>query len=221
MCATDLKDSILIDAAQLAVICTSTSQQSVTAKLRARLDVLLPFLSHIAEGNGRPHAELLSLLQSFRTWKATDPRDKVYALLGISSDGSEAKRLEPDYSLSVEALYQRVAVYMIDRYQSLEILAFVLPMVMGTDDARRRCSLPELMRKFKPPKPMVLRLPSWCPDWRVSAAISTPTTDGSSRSAAQRNPRLSVPDDDNLLSVRGACIGAIWVDIPKRRGLQT
>lgn len=213
MCATDLEDSTLIDAGQLARICTATSQQSVHARLKTKLHVLLPFLSHIAEGSGRPHAELLSLLQSFRTWKATDPRDKVYALLGISSDGSEAKSLEPDYNLSLETVYQRVAVYMIDRYQSLEILSFILPTIFD-HDARRRSSFPELMRKFRPPKPPVLRLPSWCPDWRVAAAISSPATVRSSRSTPEPNPSLSLPDDDNMLSVRGTCIGVIGSIFP-------
>jgi len=213
MCATDLEDSTLIDAAQLAKICMSTGRQPAVAKLRATLDNLLPFLSHIAEGSDRPHAELLSLLQSFRSWKATDPRDKVYALLGISSDGPEAKQLGPDYGLSVEALYQRVAVYMIDRYQSLDILSLVLPIVIDHDE-RRRNSFPELMRRFRPPKAQGLRLPSWCPDWRVVAAGTTAIAVGSSRPVAEPVQSLSMPDNDNILSVRGARIGIIGSMFP-------
>ncbi|KAH7385119.1 heterokaryon incompatibility protein-domain-containing protein, partial [Cadophora sp. MPI-SDFR-AT-0126] len=49
----------------------------------------------------RPGTMPLSLLiEMFRSWEATDPRDKVYALLGLSADASNASNLRPDYTLS-------------------------------------------------------------------------------------------------------------------------
>lgn len=43
---------------------------------------------------------LIELVESFRTWDATNPIDKVYALLGLSSDASNVPELRPDYTIS-------------------------------------------------------------------------------------------------------------------------
>jgi Heterokaryon incompatibility protein (HET) len=45
--------------------------------------------------NRRP--DLKTILDKFRSSDATDPRDKIYALLGISSDACDVDRLVPDY----------------------------------------------------------------------------------------------------------------------------
>jgi hypothetical protein len=42
--------------------------------------------------------DLYNLLLKFSESEATDPRDKVYALLGISSDASDTDNLRPDYT---------------------------------------------------------------------------------------------------------------------------
>ncbi|KAH9215261.1 heterokaryon incompatibility protein-domain-containing protein, partial [Leptodontidium sp. 2 PMI_412] len=50
------------------------------------------------------------LIEMFRSWEATDPRDKVYALLGLSSDARNANNpsLRPDYTLSQSQIAQKV-----------------------------------------------------------------------------------------------------------------
>ncbi|KAL5317017.1 hypothetical protein ACEPPN_016070 [Leptodophora sp. 'Broadleaf-Isolate-01'] len=50
------------------------------------------------------------LIEMFRSWEATDPRDKVYALLGLSSDARNANSpsLRPDYTLSQSQIAQKV-----------------------------------------------------------------------------------------------------------------
>ncbi|KAG4435479.1 hypothetical protein IFR05_009051 [Cadophora sp. M221] len=48
------------------------------------------------------------LIEMFRSWEATDPRDKVYALLGLSSDARNAPSLRPDYKLSQSQIAQKV-----------------------------------------------------------------------------------------------------------------
>jgi hypothetical protein len=42
--------------------------------------------------------DLYNLLLKFRESRASDPRDKVYALLGISSDARNTDSLRPDYT---------------------------------------------------------------------------------------------------------------------------
>jgi hypothetical protein len=41
----------------------------------------------------------------FHTRQASDPRDKVYALLGMSSDDPIKASLRPDYKISWEKLF--------------------------------------------------------------------------------------------------------------------
>ncbi|OAL54541.1 HET-domain-containing protein, partial [Pyrenochaeta sp. DS3sAY3a] len=50
--------------------------------------------------------ELYTLLLKFRKSQATDPRDAIFALLGISSNASNATILIPDYEKSVEEVIQ-------------------------------------------------------------------------------------------------------------------
>ena len=67
------------------------------------LSAFLEIVSFETQGHGRP--ELLALLHKFRTWEATGPRDKVYALLGLSNISD----LRPDYTVSTSLAYKRLA----------------------------------------------------------------------------------------------------------------
>lgn len=58
--------------------------------------------------NARP---LIELIESFRTWEATKPLDKIYALLGLSSDASAVPDLQPDYTIPPNVLAQRVVKF--------------------------------------------------------------------------------------------------------------
>ncbi len=57
---------------------------------------------------------LLYLLPSLRRFMATDPRDKVFALYGISSDAVELG-LRPDYRKSCAEVYTNVAEALLRR----------------------------------------------------------------------------------------------------------
>lgn len=65
-------------------------------------------------------AELLPLLRQFSGRGATDDRDKVYALLGLSRD---PQAVTPNYSLDVPAVFTHTALSIIDGECSLAILA--------------------------------------------------------------------------------------------------
>jgi hypothetical protein len=83
---------------------------------------------------------LLNLLRKFRDRRASDPRDKVYALVNLASV-LRWERLKPDYSLSEIEVFRQATHYCIYETQSLS--------VFNTD----------LGRKFRND------LPSWVPDW--------------------------------------------------------
>ncbi|KAK4160289.1 heterokaryon incompatibility protein-domain-containing protein [Cladorrhinum sp. PSN259] len=52
-------------------------------------------------------APLSELIDLYKTFEATDPRDKIYALMGMSSDNPSAAGLVPDYTICFEELIQR------------------------------------------------------------------------------------------------------------------
>jgi ankyrin repeat protein len=60
----------------------------------------------------RPLAELIDM---FHTRHASDPRDKVYALLGMSLDDPSKATLQPDYTISWEQLFQKLVKYVLGK----------------------------------------------------------------------------------------------------------
>ena len=104
-----------------------------------------PFLlidgRHKRRDNSFPYSrKLLTLLRRRRRCEATDPRDKVYALLNVASD-KERIAMFPDYAATREETYIRVARAIIKSDETLELLHCV-----GADRLDRD-------------------LPSWVPDW--------------------------------------------------------
>lgn len=85
---------------------------------------------------GKP--PLLSLLRKFRSRNATDPRDKVYALLGLSKTS-----IVPNYESSTSRVYAETVKDSIKTNNSLSVLAV------------------DQGRKFRGD------LPSWVPDWEA------------------------------------------------------
>lgn len=118
---------------------------------------------------------LLELLMAGRHFEATDPRDKVYAVLGMARvpmqagielqasplhdmvsapnlSASTSSQVTPhfpvDYSRSISEVYQDTVKYFINRDRNLDILTLLL-----TTRHPHGLSSPDL--------------PSWVPDWRV------------------------------------------------------
>ncbi|OJD17352.1 hypothetical protein AJ78_02537 [Emergomyces pasteurianus Ep9510] len=101
---------------------------------------------------------LRTLLRHFRASKALDPRDKVYALLGLvcgksSSTGitglhpnPQPKRIIADYTKPIEHVYRETAAYIIMEEQNLKLLTNEYP-----PNSRERQDMP-----------------SWVPDWSAN-----------------------------------------------------
>lgn len=79
------------------------------AGVQARFDILPGLLR--AQSRWL-ESSLLTLLQNFGRSKATDPRDIVYALLGLSRDTTSSDLLRPDYQLSVEEVTQGTVTHL-------------------------------------------------------------------------------------------------------------
>ncbi|RYN46187.1 hypothetical protein AA0118_g12621 [Alternaria tenuissima] len=94
--------------------------------------------NHNADANS---IGLLDLLTQFRDRKASDPRDKVYALLSMTHTPEGRAPLTPDYSLSEKKVFLHATLESIYTTKSLSVFST------------------ELGRKFRSD------LPSWVPDW--------------------------------------------------------
>ncbi len=97
-------------------------------------------------GNRLP---LSDLLFSCSTLQASDPRDKIFALQGISSDGSDPS-LVPGYQLVYQQVYQNTARYLLLHQQ----LDNILPLA---GIGRSTCFQDS---------------PSWVPDWNEGSVNS-------------------------------------------------
>ncbi|KAF2677855.1 HET-domain-containing protein [Lentithecium fluviatile CBS 122367] len=106
-------------------------------ELEPRIEIVNGMMNNITQS---PMATL-----SLRTCysKCTEPRDRVYALMGITTD---EVTLKPDYSWSVGEVYKDVALQHLKQLENLELLS--------------SCS-----KRTEPNEKE--GLPTWAPDWRI------------------------------------------------------
>jgi hypothetical protein len=91
---------------------------------------------------------LITILRRFRNRKATDPRDKVYALLSLVEENNDRPPLLPDYRLNDAEVYIRASLESIYSSGSLSVLSV------------------DVARKYRQD------LPSWVPDWDAPGDFS-------------------------------------------------
>jgi len=127
--------------------------------------MVLPYLSvqrlqerRASSGLGHTNdaQELLELLNSSRFRAASDPRDKIYALLGLADRGGAGTAplgIVPDYTLPVADVYQRVAQQLIRVSGTLDVLGSAGPIADHTPE---------------------FDLPSWVPDWSYTKTVCSP-----------------------------------------------
>jgi hypothetical protein len=143
----------------------------------------------------RPYAwarrPLLQTLYTTGKSLASDNRDKIYAILGLSSDSYQIME-SPDYSLTVEEVYKQFAVRFVSKYQSLEFLSFaglpVFPRRSGT------------------------ALPSWIPDWsrRKCATLNSTIRPATLTNAAREyQAQAEFSADREKLTARGICVDVV------------
>ena len=110
----------------------------------------------------RRKVDLLMYLELCRDLKATDERDKIYALANlvdthVSRDEHKAGIFTPDYNTSARQLYMRTTKWHIMKSGKLDILS---------------CNTEFHLSSSK------LKLPSWCPDWSRGIAVNSLRTLG-------------------------------------------
>ncbi|PQE09113.1 Heterokaryon incompatibility protein [Rutstroemia sp. NJR-2017a BVV2] len=102
-------------------------------------------------------------------FQATDQRDKVYGLLGLTKEGQDLTNLpdalRPDYGLDVVDTYKRVTLYIFNKYKNLSTLTRIktFALIEGTSSMQSTHALEK--------SPSRTKLPSWVPDWSDSIII--------------------------------------------------
>lgn len=108
--------------------------------------------------------DILDLLFMSRGLGATDPRDKIYALLGLSKHD-----IEPDYSQSPESIFIEFALQTLgvatNKFAKLEAINGEPPLASDPDFRRAIVLLSCAGRQNQR-----LSLPSWIPDWTTTLA---------------------------------------------------
>ena len=77
----------------------------------------------VERGHSRLSPSLLQLILSFWHARCSDPRDRLYALMGLVSDGLKS-RIEADYTLSPSEVMCRLTEVYINEKNDLSILSF-------------------------------------------------------------------------------------------------
>ena len=124
---------------------------------------------------------LSRLLEISERLQASDPRDKIFALLNLA-DSSDRLRCKADYSLSVAEVYARTALHIIRTTKKLHIL--------GSNTA------------------VTKTLPSWVPDWSLEGGSSSLSV-GNIYSASRNYAAQTLHPPSLTLTVRGFRVSRI------------
>lgn len=107
-----------------------------------------PPLLSLGKRGLRDPTELADLLRVARLCQATDPRDRVFALLGLVL-GAEAEGLVADYTQSIPDVFTWITKYLVRTATAADVLGNVSIHMPGPG--------PESL--------LARQLPSWVPDW--------------------------------------------------------
>ena len=194
--------------------------------LAPRLQKLDHFFAYLAHDlRDIKNRNLLTILHLFRPWTASDPRDKVYALLGLSCDEYNNSTLAPDYDISVPELFRKVARYMLVKHKNLRVLTYTA--LKATNTASTNVAHPDTPTPTSARSSSAEDIPSWCPDWSLESyypqnpdlepeAKSTSSGQFRSRRGKQKStksqdisPWLNLDISSNELRVCGFHIGSV------------
>jgi hypothetical protein len=128
-------------------------------KIRRNAGLFIYFLAlwqarlAIEKGNTE-NMDILTLANRFRKSAATDPRDKLFAIYGITTTDLGGMGLYPDYGLAVDSLYIDFALAMIASSGNLDV--FSTPRLSSSSTTRPS------------------GLPLWVPDWSTANTTVEP-----------------------------------------------
>lgn len=137
------------------------------------------------------YRSLIQLLCSFRKCHSSDPRDKVYALVGLANDQGLHQMVPVDYAKSVEAVYIECAKFLVRNGNGMEML-IQAGILQGCNDTS-----------------VGLSLPSWVPDWSQEEFTPIDTWGELYRAAGETQPDMGFETHGIGLHVKGIRIDVI------------
>jgi hypothetical protein len=140
------------------------------------------------DASGRPRHSFVEVLHWARVHRSTDPRDFVYALLSHPSAKVNGSLLiQPNYTITPAQAYIELALNVIERTNSLQILAFV--------DHHE--------------EPGVLILPTWVPDWHALNLVAPLRCPTQGATATDSSISIAESEKGRILKCRGVFIDTL------------
>jgi len=170
--------------------------------LRDQLERSIRTRPHSPDRNDEPsesshlweHLNLLELFCTGSKFDATDPRDKVYALLGIATtltSSSNTTAFRPDYRRPVEQTYIEASKFLIEQCNDLTLLSVIDDMSRDSERVRG-----------------VGNLPSWAPNFSQPVIYHRPTGIGS-RAPDSWTTQIRWFTDPRILGTVGTKVGEV------------
>ncbi|KAE9368013.1 HET-domain-containing protein [Stipitochalara longipes BDJ] len=157
------------------------------------------------------NSTLLDVLSRFRATYSTDPRDKIYGLLGLATDNLS---IIPDYNKTPQEVYIDVALAQINASQDLDIITQSLwPLGHTPSTAPRAKSI-----YSRNPSTLVENLPSWLPNFSCTITKRILFAQRSIFSAGTEKCKTPVEIFNSTLKITGIVLGAISTMKAVRKG---
>ncbi|KAL8694774.1 MAG: hypothetical protein Q9218_000620 [Villophora microphyllina] len=102
-------------------------------------------------------SSLEALMSNLLSFKATDPRDTIYALLSIIRDNAD-RSINPDYNKSAIEVYRDFTKFCVEKSNSVDIICRHWAPVV-----EKKRSLDRLKKTRKPKDELLAKIPSWVP----------------------------------------------------------
>jgi hypothetical protein len=194
----------------LAAAILRTNYHGICKKMRIGgvYNAYLMFRSSRLSDLPRMKFDFLQLLRLTRQFEVTDPRDKIYALLGIATDDNDPDKgilfLSPDYTIDEGELWKQLAVKVLTKKQNLSILSSVQYQT-GIFEAGRYIQTRKIGRSQKG------RIPSWIPQWNYAFRTSLSPWDVEDTFSAAKGLSLTFgkPPESGSLEVEGVDLGMV------------
>ena len=145
-------------------------------------DAVAAIMGFHRNDHGRGNNIVDALFMSYR-FNCTDPRDKVFAMLGLA----QAPVLQPAYSARVEDVYLHTTQSLILDFGNLDILCCV-----------------------SHPK-HIATLPSWVPDWQAQVAVKRKLGQSTVRAPDAPRQQVRYSDNSRTLTVEGWYVASIAI----------
>lgn len=146
--------------------------------------------------NGMSVLSLHEILLATHFNDCSDPRDKLFAVLGLATDWLEKGGLDPDYrpTTTVEDVFKRYAIWDVKNNRSLRILSFASG------------------------RPETSHMPSWAPDWRIiddKDLLAANRTRSKFSASKNRDPAAWFSDHGRVLNAMGQVVDTIKAKGPQ------